>query len=277
MALTITAAFLIVAAAAVFVCLYRFTGIFSSGPKSLFPPSEKRIARNLDFGDFRWPEELLELNLPSYKKDFAVFSAFSYSGTENSLTLVYASRAKLDDIRAHYLGLLENPSVGERNDQGVLNLTGTIRGRAVTVLNYFSEVSSLIEVTMEMTGEYTGIIRQKIIGSFPEDALAAAPEIGSFASGESDSGYVMYGFNAFAEDIYANIPVFSRAYGFGGTIEELREKINSLGEQYTDTASAIIGGGTAEIKHDGWLYQVKPLEEGGRIKVALIIQNIPET
>jgi hypothetical protein len=275
MTLTIAVAAGIVAAALVVVALYR-SGLVSV-PDFIGRPSEKRIARNLDFSDFRWPEELVELNLPSFQKDFAVYSAFSYSGEYSNLTLVYATRAKLDDIRAHYQRLLENPSVEGRNDEGILNLKGLVRGRIVTVTNYFSEISNLIQVNMEMTGEYAALIRQKVIDSFPEDALAAAPEIAAFASGESSEGYVMYDSNSFAEDIYPNIPLFSRAYAFAGTTEELREKINALGERYTDPARARISEGIAEIQHGPWLYQVKPLESGGQAKVVLVVQDIPES
>jgi hypothetical protein len=130
---------------------------------------------------------------------------------------------------------------------------------------------------MEMTGEYAAMIRRKVIDSFPVDALAAAPDIGAFASGESSEGYVMYDYNSFAEDIYPNVPLFSRAYSFAGTMEELKEKINTLGERYTDPARASISGGIAEIQHGDWLYQIKPLENGGPAKVALIVQRIPKS
>jgi hypothetical protein len=250
MTLTIVAAAAIVAAAVVIVCLYRFTSVFVSSP------SEKRIARNLDFNDSHWVEELVELNLPSYQKDFSIYSAFSYEGEHCNLTLVYATREKLDDIRSHYRALLENPQAPGRNDAGVLNLTGTIQGRDVTIGNYFSEVTNLIQVNMEMTGVYALLIREKIISAFPEDALAAVPEIAAFAAGESIEGYVMYDYNDYASDTYANVPLFSRAYVFNGSHEELGEKINSLGQRYSDPATASIGGGVAEIQHGGYLYQI---------------------
>jgi hypothetical protein len=270
MVLTVAAAVVIVAAATAIVCLYRFTGVFT--PR----PTEKRIARNLDFTDAHWAEKLVELNLPSYQKDFSIYSAFSYAGERCSLTLVYATRAKLDDIRSHYQGLLENPDASGRNDAGVLNLTGKIRGRDVTVGNYFSEVTNLVQVNMEMTGEYAPEIREKLISAFPEDALAAAPEIAAFAAGESTEGYVMYDYDNYASDTYANVPLFSRAYVFDGSPEELNEKINSLGRRYSDAGTARIGGGIAEIKHDGYLYQIKPLEDA-ESKVALVIQSIPKS
>jgi hypothetical protein len=271
--LTIAAAAGIIAAALVVVSLYRFTPALDF----IRRPSEKRIARNLDLSDSRWAEELMELNLPSYQKDFALYSAFSYSGERSSLTLVYAARVKLDDVRSHYQGILENPDAGGRNDEGVLNLKGLVRGRIVTVTNYFSEVSSLIRVDMEMTGKYAGIIRKKIIAAFPEDALEGVPEIGAFANGESSEGYVMYDYNSFASDSYPDIPLFSRAYSFDGTLEQLKQKINSLGERYNNPALASISGGIAAIKHGSYLYQIKPLEDGARPRAALIIQTIPES
>jgi hypothetical protein len=270
MTLTLTAAAAIVIAAVVVVILYR------SGVTPAFGRlSEKRVARNLDFNDYRWPEDLVELNLRSFQKDFSIYSAFSYSGERSNLTLVYATRAKLADIREHYRRILENPGAEGRNDDGILNLKGLVRGRIVTVTNYFSEVSNLIQVNMEMTGEYAATIRQKVIDAFPDDALVAAG-IGAFAAGESSEGYVMYDYNTFAEDVYPNAPLFSRAYPFAGTAEELKREINSLGERYTDSTQASISEGIAEIKHGAYLYQVKPLESGGQVKVVLIVQSIPD-
>jgi hypothetical protein len=69
-AITIAAAVCIVAAAALTAGLYRFTGLFRP------VLTEKRIARNLDFADPRWPEQLVEISIPSFQKDFAVYSAF---------------------------------------------------------------------------------------------------------------------------------------------------------------------------------------------------------
>ncbi|MDR1575953.1 MAG: hypothetical protein LBS37_08110 [Treponema sp.] len=278
--LTLLAAAGIVIAALLIVILYRAGFAAPWAGKSFaftFPgkPSEKRIARNLDLADSRWPEALVELDIPSCQKDFAVYSAFSYAGERCSLTLVYATRAKLDDIRSHYQEILESPSASGRNDAGVLNLKGFVRERAVEITNYFSEVTNLIQVNVEMTGEYAGLIRQKIIGAFPEEALAA-PGIGGFASGESGEGYVMYDFNPYAPDVYAGAPLYSRAYSFGGTAEALKEKISALAEQYTDPKSAEISGGSAVIKHGGYLYQIKPLENEGEVKTALVVQAIPD-
>ncbi|MDR0583871.1 MAG: hypothetical protein LBG57_05920 [Treponema sp.] len=283
--ITLLAAAGIVIAALLIVILYR-GGVFAApnapqaknGFAFTFPgsrPSEKRIALNLDLNDSAWPEELVELALPSYQKDFALYSAFSYAGERCNLTLVYATRAKLDEIRSHYQAILESPIAGGKNDEGVLNLKGLIRDRAVEITNYFSELANLIQVNIEMTGEYAGLIRRKIIGAFPEEALAA-PGIGGFASGESGEGYVMYDFNPYAADVYAGAPLFSRAYSFSGPVEELKGKINALGERYTDPASAGISGGTAVIKYGGYLYQIKPLEDGGEVKAALLVQAIPQ-
>jgi hypothetical protein len=267
---TIIAAALIVTAAVVIVCLNRFTGIFVSGP------TEKKIAKNLDLKDPLWVENLAELILPPYKKDFSIYGAFSYSGERSGVTQVYATRAAVDDIRLHYLGLLENPLAPDSNGAGVLELSGDTKGRRVRVVNYFSEVSNLIRVDIEMTGEYADTIRRKLIDSFPDEALAAAPAIAAFASGGTTEGYVMYDYDTLASGVYANVPLFSRAYTFAGTAEELREKINALADHYGDPARASISGGIAEIKSGAYLYQVKPLESETGTKVALVVQAVPE-
>ena len=268
MKLTIAAAIVIVAVSVAVVCLYRFKAF--PRPK----PTEKRIAQNLDLNDPHWIETLIEISLPSYKKDFSLYSVFSASGGMFFVTQVFATRAGLDEIRTHYRELLDNPRLPENNGAGVLELSGEIKNRKVTIMNFFSEISNLISVEMEMPGEDAALIWQKINGAFPARALAEAPQIAAFAGGESTEGYVMYNYDTFATDVYPNVPIFSRAYPFNGTLEELENKINALGDVYKN--SAVIFGGIAEIKYSLWLYQVKALESLSGVKAALIIQEIPK-
>jgi hypothetical protein len=259
----------IVGASVLAAGLYRFTNIFD------VKPTEPRIARNLDLADPRWVEQLAELNIAPYKKDFSIYTAFSYTGSACSVTQVYATRAELDAIRAYYLGTLDDAREQGRNTVGRLGVGGTVKGRKVDVENYFSEVTNLVRVDIEMNGEYAERIRQKIIASFPQPAIDAAPEIAALAAGQSRDGYVLYSSNAFALDSYADVPVFSRAYSYEGTEAELRARIDTLAGRFTDPANAIIGGGTAEIKYGGYLYQIKPVVSGGETLVAIVVQSIP--
>jgi hypothetical protein len=260
---------LIVIASVLAAGLYRFTGIFA------VKPTEPRIARNLDLADPHWVEQLAELNIPSYKKDFSIYTAFSYTGAECSVTQVYATRAELDAIRSYYLDVLDNAREQGRNTVGRLGVGGTVKGRRVDVENYFSEVTNLVRVDIEMNGEYAEQIRQKIIASFPQPAIEATPEIAAFTAGQSKNGYVLYSSNAFALDSYANVPVFSRAYTYNGTEAELKARIDTLAGRFTDPANALIGGGTAEIKYGGYLYQIKPVVSEGETLVAVTVQTIP--
>ena len=268
MILTVVAAVFIVATALVIVCLNRYTGVFT--PRL----TEKRIAQKLDFSDSEWINKLLELSLPSCKKDFSIYSAFSNFNGKNIVTQIYATRAGLDDIRVHYKGLLQNPVLPDKNDVGVLEISGEKNGRKVTIMNYFSEVSNIIQVEMEMSGEYAELIWHKLKNAFPSQALLAVPEIAAFADGESTEAYVMYSHDTFASDVYANIPLFSRAYSFNGTREELEERINTLNKYFNK--SAVISDGIAEVLYADWLYQVKALESFSGVKVALIVQEIPK-
>ena len=265
MKLTVIAAIGIVTAAAAIVCLYRFTGVFT--PKI----TEKRVAQKMDIREPKWVEKLIEDTVPSFKKDFPIYSAFSVSGGRYFVTHVYATRAGLEDVRAHYKGVLENPRAAEKNDVAVLGLDGEAAGRKVSIQNFFSEVSNLIQVEMEISGGYADQIWRKVNDAFPERALAAAPEIAAFAGGESTEGYIMWNFDDYADDFYASLPIYSRAYPFNGTREELEQKINALGESFANMAAA--GRGMAKISDANWLYQVNALENKTGVKVVLIIQE----
>jgi hypothetical protein len=273
--LTIVLAVLVVAAAALVAGLNRL-GIFSSFFGRFGGPTEKSILRNLDLADPLWAERFFDLALPPREKDFGLYSAFTYSGEKSTLTQVYASGAKLEDIRSHYRDLLEDSLSPESNGPGVLELSGLRQGRKVRVQNYYSEVSSLIQVDMELSGENAALIRDKVYRAFPEEALRSVPEIAALAEGESGEGYVMYNYDSLASDLYANAPVFSRAYVSGGSLGTLREKITALEERFSDPASAHISEGRAEIKHGGYLYQISAFESGGLVKAAVAVQAVPE-
>lgn len=264
----IAASCVIVAAALLFVCLYRFTDLFA------FKPTEKSIARDLDCNDSQWPDTLMEVTLPSFKKDFPVYCVFSDSNGTHTLTQVYASRADLGDIRSHYSNLLEDPVLPETNSVGVLELSGIRNGRKVKVVNYFSEVSNLIRVDIEMSGEHADAMWRKVTDAFPSRALEEVPGIADFAVGESTEGYVMYNYNEYAADMYANVPLFSRAYAFSGTRAELEARINTLGEQYNGVV--VRGEGSVELRHEDWIYEVRALESFSGVKAALIIQAVPK-
>jgi hypothetical protein len=267
--LTWLLAALIVGVAVIIAVLNRFTDVFT------IKPTEKRIAGNLDLTDPYWIEQLAELNIPSYKKDFSIYTAFSYNGEECFITQVYATQADLSAVRMHYFETLENPREQGKNTVASIGVGGTIKGRNVDVENYFSEVTNLVRVDIEMDGEHADLIRQKIIASFPQPAIEAAPEIAVLASGQSRSGYVLYSSNAFALDSYANVPVFSRAYVYDGTEAELKAQIDTLAGRFSDPANALIGGGMAEIKYGGYLYQIKPVVSDNETLVAVMVQTVP--
>jgi hypothetical protein len=268
MAFTITVAVLVLGIAVTMVCLDRFEVL---PPK----PTEKSITRKLDLGDPSWVDRLVELSVPSYKKDFTVYGIFRYLGEETTVSLVYATQAALGDIRAFYLEALDDSLEEGQNHAGSIGVRGRAKGRSVQVYNYFSEVSNLIRVDMEMTGVYASRIRERIITSFPQQAIDSQPAIASLAKGPSVDGYVLYDGNTFSLDSYANAPIFSRAYRYGGTEEESREAINALAVVYTDPMTSRIGKGVAEIKQGDYLYQIKPALAGGETIIAIMVQRIP--
>jgi hypothetical protein len=84
----------------------------------------------------------------------------------------------------------------------------------------------------------------------------------------------MYDSNTFAADTYADVPIFSRAHAFDGTLEELKARIDGLAAHYAGAKNARIGGGAAEIQQGGYRYEIRPVE-GNAVKAALIVQSVP--
>jgi hypothetical protein len=268
-AFTIVIAVLIVLAGVGIACLNRFTTVFD------LKPTGKRIAKKLDLTDHRWIETLVEMQIPSCKKDFSLYTAFTYMDGKNQLTMMYSTRESLDTVRAWYMDALDDPKEEGENTVAILKLRGTVNGREVTIGNYFSEVANVVEVVISADGEYIDMIRGKIVAAFPQSAIDAVPEIAEMTSGGSGSGYVLYNSDAFATDSYVNIPIFSRLYEYGGTEAELEKAMEKLSATFTGPANALFYKNTAQIKHAGYLYEIKPVTEGVNTRITVTVQRMP--
>jgi len=232
------------------------------------------IVTGPDFNDPYWPLRLIESSVDIYSNDFLIYCAYTYENTEAWLDLYYSTQAQIPDIREHYIAALDNVRETDVNDFGNLNLEGYVNEQYFQIHNYVSDVANIISIEMEYTGPYSQSIRDKLTDEFPDSQIGDS-SISHFARTESRSGYVLYSFDEFATDSYANIPIFSKRYPFDGTIETLNREIAAVPDNLGAETEVVYGGNRVMLKENGFLFTVISMEKDGAAYAVVTAQRIP--
>jgi len=227
-----------------------------------------------DFDDPYWPVRLIESSVEIYSNDFLIYCAFTYENTEAWLDLYYSTQAHIPDIREHYTAALDNVRETGVNDFGNLNIEGYANERYFQIHNYVSEVANIISIEMEYTSPPSQSIRDKLINEFPDSQIGDS-SISHFARTEPRSGYVLYSFDEFATDSYANIPIFSRRYPFDGPIETLNREIAAVPDNLRAETEVVYGGNRVMLKENEFLFTVISMERDGVAYAVVTAQRIP--
>lgn len=241
----------------------------------LQPKDKPTFADELDFAQSDWVEQLVTSSIPLYQNDFAINAAYVYSKDSDKLVFTYATQADIPELREYYEKALEGAVQTGVNDEGNLSIEGSAGGKAVAVCNYYSEVANVVEVVLDYEDE-GGELRAKLKDSYPKSALDGS-EIGKFAAQELERGYVLYDFDEYATEHYPKLPIFSRAYAFDGSMDQLKGEIESAAALYADKNAVLVSDGQIDVKENGHIISSSAIElpEIG-IATAIAIQKLPE-
>ncbi len=237
--------------------------------------TEGGVVRSVSMEDDTWPLRLIETGLPLYENDFLMSSAYKYGPDGGVATVMYSTQAEIPAIRGHYMKTVDKARETGENSDSSLSLTGEANGHGVTIKNYYSDVANIVSVDMDHNSPNADKIREKIMAGFPEDAVAAEENIAKFTGGPADSGYVLYNFDPYATDSYTGAPIFSRAYGYDGPIEDLKGGIAALKDVYPEGNEAVFEENRALIKNGGYLYTLSAMENDGGVFTVLTVQQMP--
>ncbi|MDR1580068.1 MAG: hypothetical protein LBS35_06900 [Synergistaceae bacterium] len=230
----------------------------------------------VDLEDESWPVEMAGRDIALYGMEFPLNAAFSYGGDGCRLRVTYITREKLSDIKAHYMKALDSPEETGLNNIASFSLKGSLKGRGVSVRNYFSELAHIVTVEIEQRGRVAESIKKRVVSAFPERELAENSRVLPFTASEAVDGYVLYNYDTFATDSYTGTPIFSRRYGYHGTSADLSAEIEALGTFYAGASQAVIEDDSALIKDNGYLYTIMPFERDGQVYTVITAQRIPE-
>jgi hypothetical protein len=147
------------------------------------------------------------------------------------MVVSYASGKSVEEARNYYLTLPGARETG-RNDGTNLNITAEIDGQVVHAYNYYSAIARVFKLELTLDAVKADIVINQLEKSFPVEELANISRIEDFISGETFGGYVRYRYDNLDEFNYPNIPIFSRAYVYNGTVEDFNRVVNELNEAY---------------------------------------------
>ncbi len=194
-------------------------------------PTPEKIIKEIDFSNPDWIEEYAERSVGIYGEDFFVNSAFTYNVRSHKMIVTYASQQSVEEIREYYSNLPGAELTG-RNDETSLNITAGEKGQTVRVYNYYSPISRVIELDINLESDQAQLVISQLEDAFPAEVVAAIPQLQEISGGEVFGGYVRYGYDELDAYSYPYLPIFSRGYFFGGTEEDFLNLIADLSAAY---------------------------------------------
>jgi hypothetical protein len=195
------------------------------------PLTPNKIIKKIDFSNSTWIEQYVDKSVGIYGIDFFLDTAFSYNLRSNKMVVSYASGKSVEDARNFYLALPGAKKTG-RNDETNLNITAEKDGQVVQAYNYFSAIARVFKLEVTLDAVNAENVINQLEKSFPIEELANISKIKDFISGETFGGYVRYRYDNLDEFAFPNIPIFSRAYVYDGTVEDFNRITIELNETY---------------------------------------------
>jgi hypothetical protein len=194
-----------------------------------------RAHQTPDLSDNTWIEQLQEEKITLFNKDFYDACSVTYSPDQVTLNVRYFSKAPLSEVREKYKALLDNPAEFGDNTDLNMNLSGKLNGLDVSISSYYFEmITQIYDVKIILEKKEGESLRAIIEKNYPIRVLEANSMLKAF-TGEEYGGYVLYNYDEFDQYLYPDIPIYSRAYHYGGTTDDFDAIAAVLATQYEDS------------------------------------------
>jgi hypothetical protein len=194
-------------------------------------PSPRKILTEIDFSSADWIEDYAERSVGIFGGDFYVNTAFSYNVRSNKLVVTYATQKSVDEIREFYLEL-PGAELDGRNDETSLNVSAVVDGQKVSVYNYYSSISRVVELELILDQDNAQLVIDQLGEAYPDLESGSIPELEAITEGEFFGGYVRYSYDQLDTFVQPYTPIFSKAYYYDGTEEDFLSVIESMIDRY---------------------------------------------
>ena len=226
-----------------------------------------QILMSLDFNDSTWIEDMVYNRIKPTEKTIDINSSFVYSQDTAYITAAYASSASVEDAKSYYLAQIPGSVDNEAGEMTRMDVMGEKNGEDDMFTAYDTKVT--------IDSDKAAQIKDKLIKEFPQQVLGNIPELAGILAGEKLGGYVMYNDDELSSYSYAGYPIFSVAYRYAGTKDELSEVQKTMKAKYTDSIM-FEDADAVYIKDQGYIISFTITESDLNYLAVITVQRIPE-
>lgn len=264
---------LLVALLVVLVIVIACVSVFLLYP-SLAGRPDWQILMSLDFNDSSWIEDMAYNRIKPTQKTLDMNSSFVYSKDTAYITSTYASSSSVADAKGYYLSQLPGSVDYEAGQTMRMNIVGEKNGEKYDITNYDADMFNAFDVKVTIDREKAAQIKQKLINEFPAQAVEGVPEFAGILAGEKLGGYIMYNDDELSSYSYAGHPIFSVAYRYAGTKEQLTDVQKTMAANYPDSIM-FEDAHAVYIKNQGYIISLSIVESDQNYLAVITVQKIP--
>lgn len=248
--------------------------IFLLYPKLAGRP-DWQIIGSLDFDDSTWIEDMAYNRVKPTEKLLDVSSSFVYSTDTAYITATYASGTTVENAKKYFLSQIPDSVDRFPDEDARLNIVGELNGEKYDIINYEADMFVAYDTKITIDREKADTIKEKLIKEFPVDVVKKVPELAQVTEHEKLGGYVMYNDDELSSSSYAGIPIFSEAYRYQGTIEDLIKIEKAIKDKYPESLF-FEEVATVYFKDQGHIFSLSAEESDLNILAVITVQRIPE-
>ncbi len=234
-----------------------------------------QILSSLDFNNSSWIEEMANNRIKPTDKTIDINSSFVYSKDTAYITYAYASSSSVEDAKKYYLEQIPGSVDNEAGETMRMNITGEKSGEQYDVTNYEADMFNAYDVKVTIDRDKADQIKEKLIKEFPQQVVDSVPEFAGILSSEKLGGYVMYNDDELSSYSYAGYPIYSVAYRYPGSKDDLTEVQKELKANYTDSI-LFEDADAVYIKNQGYIISFSIAESDLNYLAVITVQKIPD-
>jgi hypothetical protein len=249
--------------------------IFAVYPKIAGRP-DWQIMGALNFNDSNWIEDMVYNRIKPVGKVLDITSSFVYSKDTAYITAQYASETTVEEAKKVFLKQLPGSVDKEANEISRMDISGNLNGEAYDIVNYDADMFAAYDTKITIAKDKAQAIKEKLIREYPTDICNKVPELAEIMKSEKLGGYVMYNDDQLSNSSYPGAPIFSEAYRYKGSKDELIKIEKALKDKFTDSIF-FEDDPTVYFKDQGYIFSLNCSESDQNILAVITVQKIPDS
>lgn len=229
----------------------------------------------LDFEDSEWIEEMVEGRIEPTDKVLEMSSSFVYSADTAFITTVYGSSANIAQAKEYYLNSIDGAVDYEADSVSNMHISGQINGEKIEVVNYAADILNGFDTQITINKQLGDFLKDRLIEAYPSDIVSGYEELDAIMQNEKLGGYVMYNDDELSSYSYPGVPIYSEAYRYSGSKEDLISVQQQIKEKYISSVY-FEGIDTVYFMNSTYILSLSISQSDINLLAVITIQEIPE-